>query len=127
MEKTAQNIGYKNLIVYQKAKKLAVDIIKYFSGVKIPKVQEFIVNQLVRSVCSIGANIAEGYGRLYKRNYRQFVSISRGSSFETDYWLEILLETDTSKNAILKAFSERNLELIKMLTTMMIRLDNKQS
>lgn len=69
---------YKNLIVYKRSKSLSIDIIQYFSNHKNRKVPEFIYTQLFRSVCSIPANIVEGYGRYYKGNYRHFLSIQEG-------------------------------------------------
>ena len=50
MAKSAQKTSYKNLIVYQKAKQLTVDVIKYFSKFKFPKTQEFDerTNELVK-------------------------------------------------------------------------------
>ena len=45
--------------------------------------------QLVRAVDSVGANIAEGYGRGSKVDNARFVKIARGSLFETKHWLNI--------------------------------------
>ena len=73
----------------------------------------------------IGANIAEGYGRHYKKNYRLFLSIARGSCFEVEYWLEVAIELKKYNNEILYKFKERNQELIKMLTVMMKNLERK--
>jgi len=44
--------------------------------------------QLVKSSDSIGANIAEGFGRFHFAENRQFVRISRGSLYETRHWLQ---------------------------------------
>ena len=115
----AQEPNYKKLIVYQKAKSLAVDIIRFFSKQKLPRILEFIAIQLLKSITSIGANIAEGYGRYYQGNTRQFLSVARGSSYESDYWLEIITETELFNENSLKNFSERNIELSKMLTGLM--------
>ena len=115
--------SYKNLIVYQKAKLLTVDAIKYFSGQRLDRISEILVGQLIRSISSIGANIAEGYGRHYQKSYRQFIGIARGSSFESDYWLEVMLEANKFDKETAKNFSQRNIELIKILTTMMKNLD----
>lgn len=115
---------YKELIVYQKSKSLSKDILVYFSKNKGDKLISFVILQLLRSSCSVGANIAEGYGRYYKKDYRHFLSIARGSCFETDYWLDILIELNLFNNDILKDFSEKNQELGKMLTTMMKNLDS---
>lgn len=43
--------------------------------------------QLVRSADSVGANIAEGYGRSTYADNRRFVAIARGSLCETRHFL----------------------------------------
>jgi len=43
--------------------------------------------QLVKSADSIGANLAEGFGRFHFAENRQFARISRGSLYETRHWL----------------------------------------
>jgi len=43
--------------------------------------------QLVRSVDSIAANIAEGYGRFHYKDVNNFSFFARGSLFETKTWL----------------------------------------
>ncbi len=45
-----------------------------------------IAKQLVKSVGSISANIEEGYGRGYGKEYPQFLRISRGSARESKGW-----------------------------------------
>lgn len=117
--------SYKNLIAYQKAKLLTVEAIKYFSSQHPDRISEILVGQLIRSISSIGANIAEGYGRHYQKSYRQFIGIARGSSFEADYWLDVMLETKKFSNEIVKSFIQRNTELIKILTTIMKNLEDR--
>jgi four helix bundle protein len=43
--------------------------------------------QLMRAVDSIGANIAEGSGRLHHADRRHFFVVARGSLLETEHWL----------------------------------------
>jgi len=43
--------------------------------------------QFVRAVDSIGANIAEGYGRYHYKESLTFLYYSRGSLEETKFWL----------------------------------------
>lgn len=43
--------------------------------------------QLVKAADSIGANIAEGFGRFHFVENKQFARISRGSLYETRHWL----------------------------------------
>lgn len=110
----SQYSDYHNITAYQKAKqvtKLSISIAN-----QLPKNRAFdaIYIQLVRSSSSIGANIAEGYGRNNPKEYKQFLGIARGSSLETEYWLEIINESagiDTKPVLII------NKEIIKLLTT----------
>lgn len=119
---TAQINTYKDLVVYQKAKQLTTDIIKYFSKEKTSRTKEFLLSQLFRAVSSIGANLAEGFGRNYSKNFRQFVGISRGSAFEVEYWLQIILDLDEFDRNIINNFVERNVEICKMLSGLMNKM-----
>lgn len=46
-----------------------------------------IGDQVTRSADSIGANIAEGYGRYFFKEYVLFLYYARGSIYETKYWI----------------------------------------
>src|SRR4051812_7478843 len=45
--------------------------------------------QLMRSVDSIGANIAEGCGRWHPKDERRFLHVARGSLYETEHWISL--------------------------------------
>ncbi len=49
--------------------------------------KDVVGKQLVRSADSIAANIAEGYGRFYYKENKQFCYYSRGSILEMKTWL----------------------------------------
>lgn len=49
--------------------------------------KDTIGKQIVRSADSIFANIAEGYGRFYYKESKQFYFYSRGSIQETKSWI----------------------------------------
>jgi len=78
--------GFENLRVYKLAEEIAdlvweiVSLWDYFAKITIGK-------QLVNSADSIGANLAEGYGRGSHADNRRFARISRGSLFEVKHWL----------------------------------------
>ena len=50
--------------------------------------KDTVGKQIVRSADSIGANIAEGYGRNHYKENRNFCYFSRGSIIETKGWLK---------------------------------------
>jgi hypothetical protein len=78
--------NFENLQVYQLAEKLANEIWNIV-GSWGQFVKETVGKQMVRSVDSIGANIAEGSGRYNFQDNRRFVRIARGSLNETRHWL----------------------------------------
>ncbi|MGF2414791.1 four helix bundle protein [Ferruginibacter sp.] len=49
--------------------------------------KDTIGKQIVRSADSISVNIAEGYGRFYYKESKQFYFYARGSLLETNAWL----------------------------------------
>jgi four helix bundle protein len=117
--------GYKELIVYKKSKALTVRSISYFTAKKHAYAYNFLINQMLRSISSIGANFAEGYGTHYQKSFRHYLSIARGSSFETEYWLEVAIDLKIFDNKILNEMLETNVEIIKMLTGLMKNLERK--
>ena len=81
--------GYEDLKVWQKAVEFAVDIIEMLEKLDLPRKHYRLVEQLEDSSTSIASNIAEGKGRNSKKEYVQFLYVSRGSLYETMTRLEI--------------------------------------
>jgi len=127
MQNAAPIKSYKDLLVYQKAKSLTVDIIKYFSKLQISRSKEFLFGQLFRAISSVAANLAEGFGRNYSGSFKQFVGIARGSAFETECWLEIMLDLEGFDPKTINGFAERNSEICKMLSGLMRKTKGGQA
>ncbi len=83
--------SYKELIVWQKAKALAVAI--YQATEKFPKSERYgLTGQLRRAAVSVASNIAEGQGRNTTGEFLQFLDHARGSLLELQTQLDISLE-----------------------------------
>lgn len=80
-----------------------------------------------RSSFSIGACIAEGYGKYLGKEYARFIQMALGSARETEYWLELLEETYPEFSAQTKQILLLNEETIKMLVATLNTLRNKQT
>ena len=73
--------SYRDLIVWQKSMNLVTLIYKLV--LELPENEKFgLTPQIKRSAISIPSNIAEGYGRNYRKDYSRFLQIARGSLFE---------------------------------------------
>ena len=44
--------------------------------------------QLIRSADSVGANLAEAFGRASRADQQRFLLVARGSVYETQHWIE---------------------------------------
>ena len=82
--------GFKRLILWQKAQAFASNVATMVSALPSDRNASIIGSQLLRSAGSIAANIAEGYGRYSQPAYRNYLSIARGSAFESESWLDLL-------------------------------------
>ena len=78
--------GFENLRVYNLAEEIE-DLIWEIVSKWDYFAKDTIGKQLVNSADSIGANLAEGYGRGSHADNRRFAKISRGSLFEVKHWL----------------------------------------
>ena len=55
--------------------------------------------QLIRASDSIGANIAEAFGRTSSPDQRRFLFIARGSAHETEHWISVAVGRGLLSNA----------------------------
>jgi four helix bundle protein len=96
--------GFKGMIVWKKAYKLVLEIYG-------------LAQQMRRAAVSIPSNIAEGYCRKHKAEYKQFMSIAYGSlsELETQYLLSIDLSYTSPNSYIENLFKEVGAMLFRMI------------
>jgi four helix bundle protein len=68
--------------------------------------------QLVRAADSVGANIAEGYGRYGFADQRRLLHVARGSAYETEHWIARAVARGLFADG---AFEPRITELLRTL------------
>lgn len=79
---------FKNLDIWKRAVNLATEV--YEVTLSFPKEEKYgLVSQLRRCVVSIGSNIAEGAGRNTNKDFKRFLSLAYGSSYELETQLII--------------------------------------
>jgi len=108
--------SFKDLIVWQKAYTLVLQIYKITKD--FPKSETYgLAQQMRRAAVSLPSNIAEGYGRRHKAEYRQFLSMAYGSllELETQYLLAIDLEYIKKSEIIENLLKEVGSMLYRML------------
>jgi four helix bundle protein len=81
-------VAYETLEVYQLAFDLAQRVYVLVRPWD-PFDRETVGKQLVRAADSVGANIAEGFGRGNGADHKRFLRIARGSASEAIHWLRL--------------------------------------
>ena len=120
-EKMDEYFSYRNLRVYQQAKKLVhyvYDLLRLF-----PKEEQYaLCDQLRRAVVSIPSNIAEGEGRTSVKEQAHFMEIALGSLNEVMCQLELANELGyINENQLIEAE-----ERVKAVAQMLAGLRNSK-
>ncbi|MDD7915624.1 four helix bundle protein [Polaribacter ponticola] len=114
--------SYKELIVWQKSMKLVTMV--YELSKTLPTDEKFgLISQMRRCSVSIPSNIAEGWGRLSRKNYIQFLRISRGSLFELETQVLITKELNYINDSVI--IESLIIEISKMLNSLIKKLEEK--
>lgn len=81
-------------IIKAKSKSFALRIIKLYKHLCNEKQEYVLSKQILRSGTSIGANICEAVNAMSKREFLAKMNIALKEAAETEYWLELLHESD---------------------------------
>lgn len=76
----------------KRTKAFAVRVIKLVARLPEARGADTVVNQLVKSGTSIGANYREANRGVSRADFKYKVSICEKEASETQYWLEIIIE-----------------------------------
>jgi four helix bundle protein len=106
--------GYRNLMVWQKGKTLAIEVYRLTASECIKR--DFsLVDQMRRSAVSVPSNIAEGDERSSDKNSVRFFHIAKGSLAELATQLEIARDVGYFNATQVEPLISQCAELGKML------------
>jgi four helix bundle protein len=115
---------YKKLLVWTKAKDLAVAVYKAVGRNTVAR--DFgLRDQMLRAAVSVASNIAEGYARETAADRSNFLNVARGSCAELETQLDIAAEAGlmgADEALALRAASE---EISRMLYALKARIRNE--
>jgi four helix bundle protein len=90
-------------------------------------VARILGQQVLRSGTSIGANIEEAQGAQSRADFISKYSIARKEARETRYWLRLLIASKIVPESRVKELLQETEELIKILTTVILRTKENKS
>ena len=81
-----------------KSKEFALQIIRVCNKIKNTKKESILTGQLIRSGTSVGANIREAFYAHGKADFIAKLQIALKECSESEYWLELLIESGYYEN-----------------------------
>jgi len=86
-----------------------------------------IVDQLIRSATSVGANVMEAKSSSSKRDYIKFFEIALKSANETKYWLILAKEASNNNlNSQIQKLSQEVTEIANIIASSVLTLKGKK-
>ena len=107
--------GYEDLDVWNRAVEFAVEVIDLVENITTDRKHYRLLEQIESSSASVSMNIAEGKGRYSKKEFVQYLYISRGSLYETMTLLEIFKRKKWISVKSFSEFEQRGKEIASML------------
>ncbi|CAN5380042.1 four helix bundle protein [soil metagenome] len=102
-------------ILKEKSYVFAIRIVKLYQFLCEEKKEYVLSKQVLRSGTAIGALIREAEFGQSRADFRSKMSIALKEANETDYWLNLLKDTDYLNDKMFQSISNDCLELIKIL------------
>ena len=112
-------------ILRDKSKAFAKEIVFLCRRLRDSRVEGVLINQLLKSGTSVGANVHEAQ---YAQGTKDFISkfeIALKECNESEYWLELLHETNSISEVEFKSFQKECIDLRRMLVSSVTTLKNK--
>jgi len=107
--------AYENLDVWNKAVDFAVEVIDLVEDLSTDRKHYRLLEQIEASSTSISMNIAEGKGRFSKKEFVQFLYVSRGSLYETMTLLEVFKRKKWISDEAYSRLESSGIEIASMI------------
>ena len=101
----------------KRTRKFAVQIIRLSTKLPNDPESRVIRNQITKSGTSVGANYREANHSRSKADFKNKIKICESEASETQYWLEVIVETEWLTYNQLKAEYEECSELLAIFTS----------
>ncbi len=120
-------MGFGENIVFDKSYRFAIRVVKLFKYLKNEHNEYVLSKQLLRSGTAVGALIREAQYAQSKADFISKLSISLKEANETDYWIDLLKDTDYLDNKMHKSIKKDIDEIISLLVSIIKSSKNNNS
>ena len=99
------------------SKQIAVDVVNLCTEIKENRKGNVLLNQLLRSGTSIGANIHEANYASSKTDFIVKMQIALKECHETEYWLKLFVKTNIISESVYAKMSNDSGKIRRILIT----------
>lgn len=115
----------KESILREKSKEFAKEIVFLCRRMKGTHIEYALINQLLRSGTSVGANIHEAQYAQGRKDFISKLEISLKECNESDYWIELLYETNSISESDYQGLKKQIIDIRRMLVSSVTTLKSK--
>jgi len=102
--------------------------LKFLSATPETRINKIILNQLIRSLTSIGANIIEAKASNSKKDFARYFDIALKSANETKYWLCLLRDLNNNVDKVkLEEILKETIEISNILASSLLTMRKKKT
>ncbi|MEI6285434.1 MAG: four helix bundle protein [Bacillota bacterium] len=112
-------------IVQEKSFALAVKMVKYCNGLRNSNVSFVILNQVLKSSTSIGANVEEALGAQSDKDFIAKLYIVRKETRETIYWLRLISECFVIERTNVVDLIDNASEILRIVNSIFLTMKEK--
>ena len=102
-------------VLREKTFSFSVQVIRLYRLLAKDRGDEVLARQLLRSATSIGANVREAVYGVSRADFVAKLQIALKETAETEYWLELLQETDALEKSAALPLLQQCLEIKRIL------------
>lgn len=110
----------KNYDLEERTMKFSKNIIILCKKIPFNMINKRLIDQLLRSATSIGANYREANECDTKKDFKNKIRISKKEARETIYWIELLIDANLFKDELLPLLDESK-QLMKILASIYLK------
>jgi four helix bundle protein len=113
-----------NYDLEERTAKFGVEIIRFCKSLTQDSINKSVINQIVRSATSIGANYMEANSASSKKDFKNKIYICKKEAQETKHWLRMMAECEPGKKEDLTKFWKECHELVLIFGKIVSKLKN---
>ena len=113
-------------VLRNRSKEFAKSIVFLCRKMKNNNIEGALISQLLRSGTSVGANVHEAQYAQGKKDFISKLEIALKECNESEYWLELLYETNSIDSETFHRFQKDIIALRRMLVSSVTTLKNAE-